>query len=161
MPSAMSIEIATKVIAKAKIVDTRFRVGATDEAQAAQIMGWAEIFDGQPVWLTEALDAVLDHYRKRNAFPIMPGDVIAYCEQQPATSSPEHVAWIINLHIKHPWSSRIQELVGREIPELDPMSYDNRDKEFLIGKRREWIASNGNALVAEAIENAERKAIGR
>jgi len=159
MPSPMSIEIARNVLMKARMIDPRIQIGSTEDEVAARIAAWADVFDGQPVWPTEALEAVAEHYRKRNAFPIMPGDVLAYCAEQPATSSPEHVLWIFEKHVQHPWSTTIQELVGREIPELNPETYETWDKQFLIEKRREWLTANGSALVAEAIEKAELKAL--
>ncbi|WP_016691457.1 hypothetical protein [Rhodococcus rhodochrous] len=156
----MYTRIAAAVVTEAGMIDYRIRrdLDGPDKING-QIEAWARVFRDQPVWPHEAQQAVLAHYRKPNPFQIMPGDVIEYCRQQPITSSPEHVAWFYEMQSAHPWSRAIQELLGREIPELDPMNYDNRDEAFLVQARKEFLAANGKALVAEAMANAERKAI--
>lgn len=159
MPSPTSLAIATQVLVKARIVDTRMRLGTTETESDAQIMAWAEIFDGEPVWPKEALDAVAAHYKKSNAFPIMPGDVVDYCKRQPVTSSREHIEWVIDLHVNHPWSQTIQTLVGRPIPQLEPDTDDVDDKPRLVEKRRAFINEYRGYIVDQIMANTGQKEI--
>lgn len=159
MPSPTSVAIATKVIAKARVIDYKMRMNSTAEDDAAQIAAWAEVFDGEPVWPSEALEAVAAHYRKPNAYPLMPSDVIEYCKRQPVTSSPEHVSWFLDVWAQHPWSQAIEELVGKPIPGLVPDSDDVADKPRLIAQRREFIDKHRGYFVDQIMAGAERKAI--
>ena len=159
MPSQTSIAIATRVLSAAKMVDYRMRLNSTLEDDQAQIATWAEMFDGEPVWPSEAMGAVKAHYAKSNAFPLMPGDVIEHCKRQPVTSSPEHVSWFLDRWAQHPWSTAIEELVGKPIPGLEPDSNDVRDKPRLIEQRRVFIDKHRAYFVDQIMANADRKAI--
>lgn len=159
MPSPTSLAIATQVLSKARIVDPRMRLGTTDTESDAQIMAWAEIFDGEPVWPKEALDAVSAHYKKSNAFPIMPGDVLTYCKTQPLTSSREHVSWWLDKWAQHPWSTAIEEKVGRPIPQLEPDSSDAADKPRLIEQRRAFIDKHRDYFIDQILAGPEQKAL--
>lgn len=159
MPTSAAVDIATKVLIKARMIDYRMRLGSTDEENAAQIAAWAEVFDGEPVWPREALDAVAAHYKKSNAFQIMPGDVLEFCKRQPVTSSPEHVSWFLDRWAQHPWSTAIEELVGKPIPGLEPDSNDVRDKPRLIEQRRAFIDKHRGYFIEQIMANTDRKAI--
>ncbi len=159
MPSPTSLAIATQVLSKARIVDPRMRLGTTDTESDAQIMAWAEIFDGEPVWPREALDAVAAHYRKGNAFPIMPGDVLAYCKTQPLTSSREHVSWWLDKWAQHPWSTVIEERIGRPIPGLEPDSSDVSDEARLIRQRQAYIDKYRDYFIDQILAGPEQKAL--
>ena len=72
----MSIEIAAAVLAEARELDRRI------EPTPGTIKAWANCFGLHRVWRAEALEAVHRHYGRANAYPLMPGDVIAHCERQ-------------------------------------------------------------------------------
>lgn len=78
MPTAKAIEIAMKVQIEARTIDYRVRLGETDDEAKSMILAWARIFDGYVPSVDEALEAVREHYRKPNAFPLLPGDVVGY-----------------------------------------------------------------------------------
>lgn len=150
MPTPTTIDIATKVLAKARIMDYRMRLGSTEDESAAQIMAWAECFDGQPIWPQEALDAVAQHYRNKNAFPLMPGDVLDHCRRQPVWSSAEHVSAWLDWAVEHPWTPALEEYVGRPVLPMRPDSYSIDDKPRLVEQRRAFVAQHRQALI-EAI----------
>lgn len=167
MSENVYVRIAGAVIDEAAMIDLRIRKDLTspDKLQR-QIAAWARVFekssDGRgAVWPKEAMDAVSAHYEKENAFPIMPGDIVAYCKRQPLTSSREHVSWWLDVWAQHPWSVAIEEAVGRPIPQLEPDSYDSADLPRLIEQRRAFINEQRNFFVDEILANAERKAITR
>ncbi len=120
--------IAAKVLAKACIFDHRL------DPAPQTITAWAEAFaDSRRVWTDEALKAVTNHYSQPNPFPIFPGDVIAYCREQPIWSSPEHAADTLGrLCRDHPHSPAIEEYTGERPPEDDPAAWWEANRDRLI-----------------------------
>ncbi|OOL32609.1 hypothetical protein GQ85_06400 [Rhodococcus rhodochrous] len=163
MTENVYVRIAGTVLNEAAAIDHRIRKNITTTKQLQdQIAAWGRVFEKNgKVWPLEALDAVAEHYAKPDAFPIMPGDVIAYCNRQPVTSSPEHVSWFLDVWAQHPWSTAIEQLVGRDVPELSADSYEVADKQRLVELRRQYISEHRSELIGEAVERANRRAIGR
>lgn len=161
--SEQSIRIAAAVIAKAQIMDHRMRQGNDTTDLDAQILAWAECFEGQPVWPHEALDAVAAHYRKPNPFPIMPGDVLTYCATQPPHSSLEHVQDFIDEWRRFPASTILSELSGVPLPDDlwdEPDHTRPFDRDAMRHRYERWIAEN-RGLIAQGIlnSNGNRKAL--
>jgi len=147
----MYVRIAAAVIAEAAGIDTRIRKGlANQEALDRQIESWARVFQGQPIWPREALEAVAEHYRNGDAFPIMPGNILEYCKRQPVWSSPEHAAAWLDWAAENPWTPALEMYVGRPVPGMQPDSYDLADKARLVERNRAFVAEHRQALV-EAI----------
>lgn len=145
----MSIQIATKVLAKAALLD--HRINPTTET----VRAWAECFEGQKVWTIEALDSVRAHYSKQNPFPIMPGDVIAYCEKQPVWSSNEHAWWFLEKMSNYPYSDAIASYTGIRFPEIDPPAGQTLEQEraWLKETRRKWVHENRQTLIGAILSN--------
>ncbi|UZF43189.1 hypothetical protein [Rhodococcus rhodochrous] len=156
-------QIAAVVITEASNIDPRFGKQIPNEKQLhGRVRSWAKVFERNgAVWPQEALDAVYAHYERADAFPIMPGDVIEYCAKQPVASSREHVSWWLDRWAQHPWSTAIEEKVGRPIPQLEPDSNDTADAPRLIEKRRAFIDEQRDFFIDQIIANADRKAITR
>lgn len=144
----MSIEIATKVLAKAGAH------GHHGSATKETVLAWADCFKGQKVWLTEALRAVDEHYRK-SRFPIMPADVIAYCEQQPVWSSNEHAWWFLEKMSEYPYSPAIAQHTGIEFPAIEPPADQTLEEEraWLKETRRKWVHENRQVLIGAILSN--------
>lgn len=156
-------KIAMAVIVAASEVDSTFEKHVDSDAKLrAKINGWGQVFRmAKAVWPREALEAVYVHYGEAGAFPIKPGDVVAYCKSRPVTSSREHISWWLDRWAQHPWSDAIQEAVGRPIPQLEPDSSDVADKPRLIEQRRAFINEQRDFFIDQILANAERKAITR
>src|SRR5574338_215388 len=71
-------DIAGRVLAYAKLLD-----GRMPQADPGVLKAWTQVFDGQPVFLEESLQAVTEHYRQENAPRIMPGDIIGRIRRMP------------------------------------------------------------------------------
>lgn len=100
-------EIASKVLGMAALLDTRI-----PNYDPAAVKAWAFVFDGHPMYLNEALDAVKAHYAKPNPFPIKPGDVIEHVKKLPVDSSPERMWDEVRKWSQYPYSGRVQALTG-------------------------------------------------
>ncbi|MGX4711103.1 hypothetical protein [Rhodococcus ruber] len=150
-------EIARRVVAEAGMIDHRIRRDLNEGGKInAQVGAWARVFDGQPVWPREALDAVHEHYRKPNPFQIMPGDIIEYCKKQPVWSSPEHAAWSLDRWADLPHSPSIAQWTGREWPELDASYYGISDPDALRAHHRALVSERREELIS-AIMTAKAK----
>lgn len=144
----MYVRIAAAVIAEAAGIDTRIRKGlGSQDALDRQIESWARVFHGQPIWPLEALEAVAEHYRNGDAFPIMPGNILEACKRQPVWSSPEHASWFLDRWAQHPWSTAIEEHTGMVLPELDPGSAGAGEKAELVARRQVAINARRQELV--------------
>ncbi|WP_433597905.1 hypothetical protein ACQPXH_19130 [Nocardia sp. CA-135953] len=127
---------------------------------AKTVGAWARCFTGQQVWPEEALEAVRVHYQQANAYPIKPGDVIAYCEAQPVWSSPEHVNHFLDTWSQFPYATVIEEHSGIRPPEFEvPDSVPREERrQYLVRELARWINDNRDALVA-AILKRRHKAV--
>nr|WP_296764144.1 hypothetical protein [Rhodococcus sp. (in: high G+C Gram-positive bacteria)] len=151
-------EVATRVLALAAMVDRRIPAYDPGAVQA-----WAFMFEGQGVFVDEAREAVRAHYRKPNAFPIQPGDVIDHCRKMPVNSSRERLAAEITKWSQYPYSGRVQELTGMAweptFPAPDGVHGDvDAEREFHRNELRQWIQNNGEHLL-DAGMNIEQKAL--
>lgn len=137
------IEIAGTVLAKASLLD--HRINPTKET----IQAWAECFAGEDIWPREALDGVAAHYRKPNPFPLMPGDVLAYCGELPVWSSNEHASQFLGEWIEHPFADVIPTFTGIPWPEVSiPDDVPPTQEQFWLGEsRRRWIRENRQRLI--------------
>lgn len=145
------VDVARSVLKLAASLDPRM-FPASQELQTERREAWATLFTGH-VWPTEADQAVCDHYRNPRAFPIMPGDVIAYCETQPVWSSREHVQdWILRVGVQNPYSGVIEAYSGISEPVIEIPASIPRDQEkvYLIQKLTEWASPRLDEL-ADAI----------
>lgn len=123
-PNTDAVSIATRVLAKASLLDSRMPV--EDETVIA---AWAEVFEGQAIWLHEALEAVKDFYREQTRDRIMPADVLTRIAAMPlgSNSSDERIkAWLWTW-AQHPFALVIQDKSGVETPRWDdpPAGLDN------------------------------------
>jgi hypothetical protein len=125
------IDIAKAVLAKAKAIDPRM-----PQPDRVVLAAWADVFRGQSVWLTEALDGVSEHYRAENPNRLMPGDVIGYCKRQPVWSSRDHAIAFLDIWSRHPYSPVIEDFTGIRPPEIDDR-----------GAYRDWVEAHRERLV--------------
>lgn len=141
-------QLAVKVLRYASIRDDRIQFSD------AKCLAWAQLFKDQKVWLTEALEAVDKHYRKPNAFPIMAGDVIAYCESQPVYSSADHASQFLAEACRHPYSDWIENHTGVRppVPEGADALRGDEQKQYLIEKLTDWVLENHDRLVRAILE---------
>lgn len=107
-------DIAGRVLAYAKLLD-----GRMPQADPGVLKAWTQVFDGQPVFLEESLQAVTEHYRQENAPRIMPGDIIGRIRRMPIgpQSSTERIDHEINKWANRPWSPALATLTGVDIPD--------------------------------------------
>lgn len=146
------LKIAADVLVEAKRVDRRLEVDKNTVA------AWARCFEGSPVFPTEALDAVYRHYKQQPAFPLMPGDVVAYCEAQPPWSSAEHASAFLDLWVNHPYSSVIEDYAGIRMPHLEiPDSLSRElERQWLVDQISRWVNENRADLVAAILERRHK-----
>ncbi|MFE5790661.1 hypothetical protein [Rhodococcus erythropolis] len=144
----MSKKIAALVLGRASEFDRRMPV-----PNESVVSAWGGIFEGK-VWESEALAAVADHYAKPNAFPLMPGDVIAYCQAQPVWSSAEHAREFLRKWCQHPYSGAIGMQAGIEEPLFAiPESVVRDDhKKYLIHRLNAWVSENEQMLIDNILE---------
>jgi hypothetical protein len=142
------IEIAGKVLARAALLDSRIR--DSDEI----ILAWARCFQGQKVWLEEALAAVDHHYQHANPFPLFPGDVIAYCAQCPVYSSADHARHFLEFWAQEPYSETIEAHTGIRPPEIAIPDYvpPSDERQFRVEHLTRWVAANRDQLVAAVMD---------
>lgn len=145
--------VARSVLKIAANLDQRM-MPATQEVQDARRQAWATLFHGH-VWPHEAEQAAYEHYRTQRAFPLMPGDVIAYCESQPVWSSREHAQdWILRYGVQNPYSGAIESYSGISepviaIPESTPRC---QEKAYLIEHLNRWVQPRLDELADAIVE---------
>lgn len=140
--------VAGEVLERAALLDPRIRV------DIHVIEAWADLFDGQKVWRTEALAAVKNHYLKTNPFPIMPGDVVAFCANCPVYSSREHASEFLAHWCEFPYSDMITAQSGIQVPAFaipDSLPREGH-KRFLIDNLTGWVQANHERLVDGIME---------
>lgn len=137
-------EIAKSVIKLAHDFDHRLPIPTSE-----RIDSWAKLFEGH-VWPKEAVDAVLAHYRNPNAFPILPGDVVGYCKQQPVWSSPEHAReWVLYTAEHHPWSDAIwaySDIEPAEITVPEGVTKSKGTRAYVSQRMVAWATENIESL---------------
>lgn len=145
MKKAEAITIAGEVLELASQLDRKIAAAA----DAAMIKAWAQCFQVQGVWPTEAREAVFHHYAQPNAFSLMPGDVIAYCARQPVHSSPEHASDFLDAWARHPYSDAIEAHTGIRPPFIAvPDSVDAAEERRLrVDVIERWVCENRAQLV--------------
>ena len=158
-----SVDIASAVLGLASILDPR--IPDPDE-NGLRVQAWADCFEGQGVYPSEALEAVRIHYRKPNSFPIKPGDVIAAIAAMPINSSPERLRAFMNKWSNYPYSTVIQELTGTSwtpsYPTPEGIHGDvEAEKAYHKAEFREWLRENGNELIRAAMNNPKPPALER
>lgn len=146
------LKVATDVLAEAKRLDSRL------EVDKATIAAWARCFEGAQVFPTEAVDAVHAHYRQKHSFPLMPGDVVSYCEAQPVWSSTEHASGFLDFWTRYPYSAAIEDYSGMRPPSPDvPDSVPPTEvRQWLIDRITEWVDENRVALVGAIMERRHK-----
>lgn len=153
MTTEKAATLAGEVLDLASRLDVRIREAAIS-ALDAMVAAWAQCFDGQNVWLSEARDAVIFHYSKSNAFPIMPGDVIAFCARCPVYSSREHASDFLTFWAAHPYSDAIEAHTGVRPPQFnvpEGMSFTD-ERQFLAERLARWVGDNRRELVDAVME---------
>lgn len=141
-------DIAKNVLKLAAELDARMSTPTTGRVNA-----WTTILTGQ-VWPTEAESAVIAHYRDPNAFPLMPGDVIDYCNRQPVWSSEEHARdWIMRIAVQIPYSGAIEAYSGVREPiiEIPAEIARERHRAYLIAKLTEWATPRLDELATAIV----------
>lgn len=144
-------DIARTVLKLAASFDQRL-YPVSQEFQDERRKAWATLFVGR-VWPEEAEQAVVSHYRNPRAFPILPGDIVAYCDSQPVWSSRDHARdWVMRMGVQNPYSGVIEQYSGIREPiiEIPPEIRREGEKAHLIAKLTEWATPRLDEL-AEAI----------
>lgn len=136
-------EIARDVVKRAALLDPRMPAPSGDLLDT-----WAACFVGK-VWPEEALASVVEHYARPGSFTLMPGDVIAYCRDQPIWSSKAHARDFLDMWCQHPYSHKIEAETGIQEPVIDiPTSVPREGhKKYLQERLRVWVNSNEDRLV--------------
>lgn len=146
------IKIAGRVLEEVSLLDTRIRVSEP------VVLAWSRCFEGQDVFLEEAMDAVHRHYQKNNPYPIMPGDVISHCASCPPWSSAQHASAFLDTWAQYPYSTTIADYTGMQAAPLtapDGLSSDEARK-WLIARIAKWVNENRDALIAALIERKHK-----
>mgnify|MGYP006876022440 CR=1 FL=1 len=138
-PSAESVRVAGAVLAKARLLDPN--ITATPET----ITAWAEVFEGR-AWPTEAAAAVVEHYAKPWPRRLTPGDVVAYCQAQPPSSSREHAAAFIDRWSEYPFARVIESATGIDFP-LEVYTTSVTEPARAAEVRSQWLADNREQLI--------------
>lgn len=143
-------EIAKTVLQRAQAHDPRMMVSL--DAARLRADAWGTVFANK-VWPDEAVAAVDAHYSTAGAFPILAGDVVAYCQKQPVWSSEGHVADFLRRAPDYPYSGAIGLYAGIEEPVIDiPAGTPrHREREVLTFGIREWVAKNRDDLTDRII----------
>jgi hypothetical protein len=145
--------IAKAVLKLAGELDHRMAMPTDERAQLAKIDAWTAVLTGH-VWPTEAETAVVEHYRNPAAFPLMPGDVIAYCRNQPVWSSLDHARdWIMRVGVQNPYSGAIEAYSGVTEPiiEIPPQIAREDHRRYLIERLHMWAAPRLDELAAAIV----------
>lgn len=147
-PTPEIAKVAMNVLTEARALDPR-----SMQFDTTTVGAWARCLAGQPVWPDEALEAVHDHYRQEVAYPLKPGDVIAYCKTQPVWSSPEHASYFLDQWAQHPYATVIEEYSGIQLPEFEvPADIPHQDvRGWLVERLTAWIDDNRDRLVAAIV----------
>lgn len=145
--------VAQRALALAAILDSRI-----PDYDPARVKAWADCFVGEDVFEAEALAAVRAHYKRPNAFPILPGDIIAAVRHMPINSSPERVMAFIQKWSAYPYSDSIQKLTGLDWRPTYPTPAGihgdaAKEREWHIAEMRAWIRGNATQLVQAALDN--------
>ncbi len=153
--------IAKNVILTAADLDHRIRdelAAIPDDQATRRFTSWATVFAGR-TWPTEAIEAVGEHYARPNAFRLMPGDVVTYCDNQPVWSSTEHARdWVLRVGVQNPYSGSIEAYSGITEPVIDIPESVTRDGEraWLIDQLSAWARPRldeiANAIVERRYE---------
>lgn len=149
-----AIRIAGSVLEAARYSDPNAPIA--EEA----ITAWGHIFDGQPIWPDEALEAVYAHYRQEVAYPIKPGEILAYCKKQPVWSSREHASWALDMWARYPYSTSIADHTGIQPPEFEVPEHipDGEVRDWLVQQTRAWVDANRAELI-DAIIRRKHKVV--
>lgn len=137
------------VLRAAKIMDARMP-GNSETALEV----WHRALSGGKVWPDEAVDSVYAHYAVKGAWPMTPGDVIAFCSDQPIWSSAAHAKEFLREWCQHPYSHKIEAETGIQEPVIDiPMSVPREGhKKYLQERLRVWVNSNEDRLVKAILD---------
>ncbi|WP_032376679.1 hypothetical protein [Rhodococcoides fascians] len=140
------IEVAARVLAKATLLDSR--MPTCDEAVIA---AWAEVFDGQGIYLHEALQAVRDFYRGQPRDRLMPGDVIARVKAMPlgSTSSDERIRAWLWASAQYPFSPAIRDATGIDVPRWDDTPTELTKAAEIV----DWARTRNIAWVREHLDD--------
>lgn len=136
------------VMRRAKAFDNRFPDFSDERLDA-----WHAML-GDSCWPDEALDGVKAHYSRSNAFPLMPGDVLSFCQAQPPWSSEAHAAEFLRKWCMYPYSGMIGRQSGIQEPVFAiPESVGRHgEKNYLIERLRAWVDLRERELVAGVLE---------
>lgn len=145
---AMTEDNVRAVMRRAKALDNRLPNFSDDRLDA-----WHAVLEDS-CWPAEALDAVKAHYAKPNAFQILPGDVVAYCQAQPVWSSVDHAREFLYKWCQHPYSGAIGLQAG--IPEpvftIPAGVPRHEEKKWLTEQLTAWVAAEETDLIKRIIE---------
>lgn len=157
----MSIDyraIAKNVLKLASDLDSRMVLPPSESALKSKIDTWTLILTGK-TWPTEAEAAVIKHYGDPRAFPLLPGDVVDYCQHEPVWSSLEHARdWILRVGVQNPYSGAIEAYSGIQEPVIDiPASVPRtRHKAYLIEQLHAWASPRLDELANAIVEKQFR-----
>lgn len=142
-----SREVAVEILKLVSGFDGRIR-GLSSDDKRLMTEAWSLAFKDR-VWLEEGKQAVVEHYAKGNAFQIMPGDVIAYCDKQPPWSSEEHARAFLLHWTNHPYAPVITDFTGIPTPVFEVPEGDARSRKAWEAERlNRWVRDNLDELVA-------------
>ena len=141
-------DIAKSVIQTIQALEPRFRVPGSPAELKVVVDSWERVLKGR-VWPDEAVEAVTEHYAQPNAFQIMPGDVVAYCQKQPPWSSEAHAHDFLAHWVRFPHSNVIELYTGIQPPVIAiPDSVDRSNhRDFMVTAREKWLRKERERLV--------------
>ena len=143
--STPALAIASAVLAKAGLAD--YRMPKPDDAVTEV---WAEVFENQPIWLPEALQAVAIHYRQHDAPRLMPGHVLKLVSALPlgATSRDDRINHWLGQCARNPYSLAVEDRTGIPTPQWEaPAGLSVADATAWASQQhRAWLLDNRDRL---------------
>ncbi|WP_067503640.1 hypothetical protein [Nocardia puris] len=118
----------------------------------ARLAAWAAVLDGQDVSADDAVEAVKVHYRRANAFPVLPGDIIVAVGAMPPNFSQARLRSFIVRWSAYPYSGQIQRVTGMyweptyptpEGTHGDPVA----ERDFHVAELQSWVREHWTELM--------------
>ncbi|MBF6085134.1 hypothetical protein IU485_27560 [Nocardia cyriacigeorgica] len=147
MTSQQAVAAAAQAYAVAAALDPRI-----PDPDQARLQAWAAVFDGEDVWPAEAVEAVKAHYRRRNAFPVLPGDIIAAIKAMPPNSSRDRLRAFIARWADYPYSGQIQRVTGMDWQPTYPTppgihGDPAAERAYHVAELQAWVRDHWNDIL--------------
>lgn len=145
--SIVSYETITRdILSFAVALDPRIRPASWEATIAAWEMVFKQAGDVLP---DEARQAVVMHYEKGNAFPIMPGDIVSNIRKLPLNSSRGRVSNFIERWAERPYARVLEVVTGETYhpPARDMSLAPDEQLEEDRDHYRAWAMSNREKFI--------------